>query len=98
MLELADKYEISLTFSTVGFLFAETKQELLQYLPLNKPTYNNINLSPYPLLDSIGVSENVDPFHYAKSIIMEITKLDLLLFPTIIVMKRVKLLNSLKMI
>lgn len=58
MLELADKYEISLTFSTVGFLFAETKQELLQYLPLNKPTYNNINLSPYSLLDSIGDSEN----------------------------------------
>jgi len=74
MLELADKYKISLTFSTVGFLFAETKEELLQYLPSNKPNYNNKLLSPYPLLDSIGNSESEDPIHYAKSIIMDLKK------------------------
>lgn len=72
MMELADKYGISLTFSTVGFLFAETKKELSEYLPLNKPTYANKNLSPYPLLNTIGNTENEDPFHFANSIIIDL--------------------------
>ncbi len=72
MIQLADKYNIKLTFSTVGFLFAENKQELTTYLPSNKPTYTNPKFSPYPLLDSIGNNEKEDPFHYAKSVISEI--------------------------
>lgn len=72
MILLADKYNIKLTFSTVGFLFAENKQELISYLPSNKPTYKNPKFSPYPLLDSIGNNEKEDPFHYAKSVIKEI--------------------------
>lgn len=74
MLELADKYGVSLTFSTVGFLFAETKNELMEHIPSVKPTYTNTNLSPYPLLESIGDSESEDPFHFGNSIIVDIVK------------------------
>ena len=72
MIGLADAYDVKLTFSTVGFLFAENKEELKKYLPKNKPTYKNQKLSPYPLLDSIADTENEDPFHYANSVINEI--------------------------
>ena len=72
LLELADAYDIKLTFSTVGFLFAENKEELKKYLPKNKPTYKNQKLSPYPLLDSIADTESEDPFHYAKSVVDQI--------------------------
>jgi len=72
MIELADTYDVKLTFSTVGFLFAESKEELLNYLPEKKPTYTHTSFSPYPLLDTIGNTEEEDPFHYAKSVIKEI--------------------------
>jgi hypothetical protein len=72
MLELADKYGIKLTFSAVGFLFAESKSELIQYFPKNKPSYTNNKLSPYAILDSIGHSEKEDPYHFAKSVIKKI--------------------------
>jgi hypothetical protein len=72
LLKLADTYEVKLTFSTVGFLFAGNKTELLEYLPKQKPTYTLKKFSPYPLIESIGENEQEDPFHYAKSVIKEI--------------------------
>ncbi|WP_033958610.1 polysaccharide deacetylase family protein [Psychroserpens jangbogonensis] len=67
LLALSDKYNVKITFSTVGFLFAKDKKELFDYIPINKPTYLNEKLSPYPLLDGIGNNENDDPFHYGLS-------------------------------
>ncbi|MCB0447683.1 MAG: polysaccharide deacetylase family protein [Gelidibacter sp.] len=72
LMQLADAYDVKLTFSTVGFLFANTKEELLGYSPEKKPTYTHSNFSPYPLLDSIGSTEAEDPFHYAKSVVKQI--------------------------
>ncbi|MDG5491662.1 polysaccharide deacetylase family protein [Psychroserpens sp. SPM9] len=72
LLEMSDKYGVKLTFSTVGFLFAENKTELLKQLPEDKPTYLIENFSPYPLLDAIGENEDEDPFHYALSGIKQI--------------------------
>jgi len=72
LLELADKYDVKLTFSTVGFLFAENKEELLKFTPQNKPTYYNKIRSPYNQFNTIGNSELDDPFHYAMSSINEI--------------------------
>jgi peptidoglycan/xylan/chitin deacetylase (PgdA/CDA1 family) len=72
LLELADKYGVKLTFSTVGFLFAENKEELLKFTPKNKPTYSKKIRSPYNQFSTIGENELDDPFHYAMSSINEI--------------------------
>ncbi|MBP93431.1 MAG: polysaccharide deacetylase [Flavobacteriaceae bacterium] len=69
LIALADQYQITLTFATVGFLFAKNKTELLAAIPTEKPTYLNTRFSPYNLIESIGNNENDDPFHYAESLI-----------------------------
>jgi hypothetical protein len=72
LLELADNYNIKLTFATVGFLFAENKDELIKFSPKLKPTYTNTKRSPYHLINTIGNDEQDDPFHYALSSIKKI--------------------------
>ncbi|MBU2938630.1 polysaccharide deacetylase family protein [Lacinutrix sp. C3R15] len=72
LLQLSDKYNIKLTFASVGFLFASTKKELKHFIPKKKPSYTNVNFSPYRLIDSIGNNETEDPFHYATSLITQI--------------------------
>ncbi|MEZ4802642.1 MAG: polysaccharide deacetylase family protein [Gelidibacter sp.] len=72
LLEMADKYDVKLTFATVGFLFAKDKQDLLNHLPEQKPTFVHQRYSPYPLIDSIGNDEKDDPYHYAHSLIKKI--------------------------
>lgn len=72
LLDLSHKYDIKLTFSTVGLLFAKNKNDLLNYLPEKKPTYTAEKLNPYRLIDSIGNDENEDAFHYAMSGIKKI--------------------------
>ncbi|MBS9462204.1 polysaccharide deacetylase family protein [Flagellimonas sp. 389] len=74
ILELSDKYKIRLTFSTVGFLFAENKDELTHFAPKVKPRYTNQNLNPYPLISSIGKDEIDAPYHFAKKEIEQIAK------------------------
>ena len=56
LINLADKYNVKLTFATVGFLFAKNKEELIKFSPQNKPNYTNTKRSPYPLINSIGES------------------------------------------
>jgi len=72
LLKLADEYNVKLTFATVGFLFAENKGELIKFSPQNKPSYTNTIRSPYQLINTIGNSEEEDPFHYALSSIKKI--------------------------
>ena len=72
LLEMSDSYGVKITFSTVGFLFAQNKDELLQHLPNLKPTYLQEKFSPYPLIETIGDNEAEDPFHYALSGIKKI--------------------------
>jgi peptidoglycan/xylan/chitin deacetylase (PgdA/CDA1 family) len=69
LLALADVYNIKLTFATVGFLFSENKQELLNNNPKILPSYSNLEFSPYPRLNTIGSDENEDEFHYASRLI-----------------------------
>jgi hypothetical protein len=53
MLELFDKYEIHVTWATVGFLFAQDIDELKGLFPKQRPSYDNDNLNPYNyILDS----------------------------------------------
>ena len=68
LLHLFNQYKIKATFSTVGFLFAENKGELLQYIPQKLPEYDDKRLSPYNDIDSIGNDEKDDPYHFGNSL------------------------------
>ncbi|TJY33437.1 polysaccharide deacetylase family protein [Pontimicrobium aquaticum] len=72
LLALSDKYNIKLTFATVGFLFAKDKNDLVTHAPKDKPSYKNNKLNPYLLLDSIGNNEMDDPYHFGNSILKKI--------------------------
>lgn len=72
LLALSDQYGVKLTFSTVGLLFAENKEDLISHFPEQKPSYLNEKFSPYPIVPNIGNSEADDPFHYALSGIRKI--------------------------
>lgn len=72
ILKLFEKYEIHATWATVGFLFFDSREELLAHLPQRQPTYTDTKLSPYSYLPQIGVNETEDLFHYAPSLIRQI--------------------------
>ncbi|MEO8933449.1 MAG: polysaccharide deacetylase family protein [Xanthomarina sp.] len=72
LLKLAEEYNVKLTFATVGFLFAENKEELLKSNPNLLPNYSNPKFSPYRILNSIGSNEKDDEFHYGYSLINQI--------------------------
>ncbi len=72
LLELSDRYNIKLTFATVGFLFAKDKEELIRFSPKQKPKYIKEVLSPYRMFGDIGHDENDDPFHFGYSSLKKI--------------------------
>lgn len=75
-LELFREYAVCGTFSTVGFLFFKTKEELLANLPSIKPQYEDKSLSPYEnsYFESLGSDFNQDKYHFAPLLIDEIKK------------------------
>ena len=72
MLELFAENEISATWATVGFLFCESKEELLASLPSELPTYSNPRLSNFSYLEEVGDDERSDPYYFAPSLISSI--------------------------
>jgi len=72
ILKLFAKYEIHATWATVGFLFYNTREELIHNLPSKRTHYINSNLIPYDHIKNIGFSEEEDPFHFAPSLIKTI--------------------------
>lgn len=75
LLSLFDKYQIKGTFATVGFLFFETKEELLANIPKTIPTYTNTELSPYQgHFNLLGENYIEDVYHFAPQLINEIKK------------------------
>lgn len=69
LLKLFHEYQIHATWAIVGFMFCETREDLIRKSPSKKPRYTNQTLSPYPHLNHIGRDEQEDPFHYAPSLI-----------------------------
>ena len=69
LLKLFNEYGIHATWATVGFLFFETKDDLIKGLPTKKPFYPNKKLLSYNEIDNIGPNEKKDPFHCAPSLI-----------------------------
>ncbi len=72
ILELFEEFSIEATWATVGFLFCESKEELLSMLPEVRPQYQNPALNPYRILDEIGENEQDGPYHFAPSVIRQI--------------------------
>jgi hypothetical protein len=74
MLESFARHNVKVTFATVGFLFCRNKQELKDHSPTVLPDYPDKKFSPFEngYLDSIGDSEQDDPYHYGASMIREI--------------------------
>ena len=72
LLSLFDEFDIRATWAIVGMLLAETKDELLAFMPTDIPKYTNKGLSIYNYLDRIGNDENEDKFHYGLSLAREI--------------------------
>ena len=72
LLELFETYGIHATWATVGFLFADGREELEAHLPDRRPGYERWELSPYRKLERLGASERDDPFHFAPSLIERI--------------------------
>lgn len=70
ILKVFEEYQIKATFATVGFLFASNKKELLNYIPVLKPAYNNPKLSPYHNeINQIGSDETNDPYHFGYDLL-----------------------------
>jgi hypothetical protein len=69
LLNIFNKYEIKATFATVGFLFFESRDELLKNIPENIPNYFDQNLSPYGdyIINLEDVSEG--KYHFAPNLI-----------------------------
>ena len=75
LLSVFDKYQIKATFSIVGFLFFETKKELLENIPARIPHYSNVLYSPYSgHFDFVGENNKEDNYHFAPQLIQEIRK------------------------
>jgi len=72
MLELFAEKGIRATWATVGFLFCESKEELLASFPSELPSYSNPRLSNFSYIDEIGKDERSDPYYFAPSLISAI--------------------------
>lgn len=70
LLKLLEEFDVAVTFATVGFLFASSKAELLEFSPDIKPRYLDPNLSPYNgHFDLVKDSEEEDKYHFASGLI-----------------------------
>jgi peptidoglycan/xylan/chitin deacetylase (PgdA/CDA1 family) len=72
LLELFQEHGIAATWATVGFLFAESREELRSFSPPTdaRPAYTDPGLFPFD--DAIGESESHDPLHYGSRLIERI--------------------------
>lgn len=69
ILDLAERYGIGCTWATVGLLFFDEKEEMLECLPEARPHYQDADLSAYARLDRVGRNEQEDPLHFGLSLI-----------------------------
>ncbi len=72
MLEAFQRYGIRATWATVGFLFCESKDEMLDVMPKPQPRYSAPHLSNYRYLDEVGASETADPYYFGLSLLRQI--------------------------
>ena len=74
ILEEFRKYKIHATWATVGFLFFNSKDELIAFLPDKIPGYINTKLSPYRHLSSIKSDNKDNSIYFAQDLVKEVSK------------------------
>ena len=76
LLALFHRHGIHATWAGVGFLFAESYEELVRYFPNpeDRPTYENAKLDPYSWFPKIGENEQTAPCFYAPSLLRLISQ------------------------
>ena len=70
LLDTFARYGVAATWATVGFLFAESRDELEAFRPAERPSYDDPRRDPYRV--EVGRDERDDPLHYAPSLIRAI--------------------------
>ncbi|RYY66350.1 MAG: hypothetical protein EOO12_04480 [Chitinophagaceae bacterium] len=69
-LDLFGTYGIRATFAVVGFLFFETKEQLLAHLPERVPHYDDHDFTPYDgYFAEVGTDYRSDLYHFAPHLI-----------------------------
>lgn len=71
LLELFSKYNVHCTWATVGFLFFNEKNELMPYLPAERPQYKKKEYDPYSYIEQ---DELERIYHFAPALIEQIKK------------------------
>lgn len=74
LLDLFTEFKIHATWATVGFLFFDRTQALLDNAPRLRPRYENPVLAAYEDLPNIELCEHSDSIFFAPSLIEEITR------------------------
>ena len=69
ILEIAERYGVRCTWATVGLLFFDDLDELLNSLPEIRPNYTDPTLSAYHRIHEIGRNEKEDGLHFGRSMI-----------------------------
>src|SRR5690606_26740024 len=63
------------TWATVGFVFAQTREEILDHAPRLHPKYPTRETSPYAFLENgLGRNEKEDPLHFGHSLVAQIAE------------------------
>jgi peptidoglycan/xylan/chitin deacetylase (PgdA/CDA1 family) len=76
MLRLFERYEVHVTWATVGLLFCESRDQVMAEGPVQKPSYQQPELGAYQYIaqHGIGAGEADDPLHFAPSLVRAIMK------------------------
>ena len=74
MLELFSKYDVHVTWATVGSMFAADQQEWELMKPAVQPDYNIAKYSPYKWADENGLSAQYRWAHFAPEVVAMIEK------------------------
>jgi hypothetical protein len=74
LLESFVRSGVSATWATVGFLFAESREEALHFAPDERPRYADARLDPYAAIAAgeMGDGERAEPLYFAPSLVREI--------------------------
>jgi peptidoglycan/xylan/chitin deacetylase (PgdA/CDA1 family) len=72
LLECFARHRIRATWATVGMLAHASRDDLLGSLPSLKPTYRDPSLDPYREITVVGASEDEDPLHLARTLVVQI--------------------------
>jgi peptidoglycan/xylan/chitin deacetylase (PgdA/CDA1 family) len=74
ILDLFERFGIRATWATVGFLFCETRDDLIASLPPLRPDYRKNTFSNYLYLDEVGNTEKDDPYYFGFTLLKDVQR------------------------